>query len=301
MGREQDRVRGNYIPPVNKPGRDVVDRLMKGAIDMHMHAAPDPTVERRDVMEVAEAAEKYGMRAVVLKSFFYPTVCQTALGKYAAPDVELIGSITIGEVTTGGLDHGAAIIENNAKLGCKVVWFPAFDAKFCRSEIGQEGGIWILDEQGNVKSQVYDILRVVKKWDMVLCSGHMSYEETEKLFLAAKEMGITKMIATHPQVNEWTPMNIEQMKRLVDIGAYIEHCYLQLTARSGSLHPTRFVEITHAVGAEHCIMVSDFGWASEMVSAEALRSFIGTMLTFGCTEEEVRYMVQENPAKLLGL
>jgi predicted metal-dependent TIM-barrel fold hydrolase len=85
------------------------------------------------------------------------------------------------------------------------------------------------------------------------------------------------------------------------MGAYIEHCYLQLTPRSGSRHPIRFVEIVKEIGAERCIMVTDFGWITEPSPAEAMRSFISVMLTFGCTKEEILYMVQTNPTMLLDL
>jgi hypothetical protein len=45
-----------------------VDRLLEGAIDIHVHFAPDPRVERRgDAIEVARQARDMGMRGMVLK------------------------------------------------------------------------------------------------------------------------------------------------------------------------------------------------------------------------------------------
>lgn len=290
-----------FIPPKFRPTKETVDYLMNGAIDMHLHAAPDPDVERRDIIEVALEAQKYGMRGVVAKSFFCPTAPMAPLTKHVAPDVEIFGSIVIGYVTTGGLDYAAEIIDLNARIGCKVVWFPAFDARFWRSEMNQEGGIYILDDAGELKPEVLDILRVIKERDLVVASGHMSYAETEKLFAKAKDMGITKMVATHPLINEWTPMTMEQMKTLADMGAYIEHMALQCTPRCGSSHPLRFIEVIKEIGAERCILATDYGWISESSPAEAMRTFIGSMLTFGCTKEEILYMVNINPAKLLGL
>ena len=301
MSEVREIVYGHNIPPVNKTAGEVVDHLMEGAIDMHMHAGPDPGVARWDPYDIACAARDHGMRAVVLKSFLYPTAIQADMLKNLVPEVDMIGSVTIGQETTMGLAYAKEVIELNAKLGAKVVWFPAMDAEFFRKERGLSGGIKIIDEQGKLKEEVYKILEVIKKYELVLCSGHMEYIETETLFKQAREMGITKMVATHPQVNEWTPMTLTQMKTLAGMGAYIEHCGLQLTARSGSMHPTRFVEITKEIGAEHCIMSTDFGWASEAVEAEAMRSFVGSMMMFGCTEEEIDYMIRKNPMKLLGL
>lgn len=284
------------------PQKETIEQLWKGSIDMHIHPAPDPsTVRSMDTLDIAIAAQNAGMAGIVVKSFFFSTTPVALAAAHVAPEVKTFGSIVIGDVTTGGLDYAARIIESDAKLGCKVVWFLAFDAKFCKNSLGQEGGIWVLDDTGALKPEVHDILAVIKKYDLVLCSGHMSFEETYAVFQAAKQLGITKLVATHPLVNSWQPYTMQQIQTVVSLGAYVEHCYIVTTPRNKSLDPARFVEVVKTVGAEHCIMSTDLCQVVDPAPADGFRLFIAMMLQFGCTEEEVKLMVQANPRILLDM
>lgn len=284
------------------PSAESIENLLHGSIDMHIHPGPDPSTCRGyDIVETAQEAANWGMRAVVVKSFFFPTTDGAYLACKAVPSVKTFGSVTIGYVTTGGLEYAAQVIETNAKLGCKVIWFPAFDAANCKAALKQPGGICILDEQGALKPQVYDILKVAKEYGMVVCSGHMSFAESIAMFRAAKEMGITKLVATHPLVEIWPRFTDEELQECVDCGAYIEHTWGMTMPRQGSFNPSNFVDCTHKFGAEHCIMSTDLSQITDPSPALGMRLHIAMMLQFGCSEDEVRLMCQTNPAKLLDL
>ncbi|MCI8291974.1 MAG: hypothetical protein HFH53_00355 [Hespellia sp.] len=282
--------------------KEQIDKLYEGSIDMHVHCAPDPAWDRRmNTREIAQAAEAGGMRATVVKSFYYPTTTEALLVNQMMEHTKVFGSVTIGYSTTGGLEYAAQTVENHAKLGCKVVWFPAFDARHCRKGIGQDGGIVILDEMGKLKKEALDVLDIAKQYDMVVCKGHMSYLETEALFTAAVQKGITKMVNTHPLSDSWGLFTKEEIRRLSDIGAYTELVFGNLMPRLGSMDPADYVDLVRELGAEHMIMSTDLAQCMDPTPAEGMRFFIGTMLQFGCTEEEVEWMVKKNPAKLLGL
>jgi len=279
-----------------------IENLYRGSIDMHIHPAPDPAWARRmDTIETALAAEQGGMRAIVVKSFYFPTALAAQAAGHVVKDVTVFGSVTIGYGNTGGLEYAAEIIENNAKVGCKVVWFPAFDAAHHRAGIGQPGGIRILNEDGTLKNEAQDILNVIKQYDMVVCKGHMSYEETEALFDAAVQRGIAKMVVTHPLSDSWGQFTNDQIRHLADMGAYVEHVFGSLMPRLGSVDPADYVDMVKAIGAERSIMSTDLAQCMDPTPAEGMRFFIGTMLQFGCTEDEIRLMCQTNPAKLLDL
>lgn len=284
------------------PLAEEVESLWRGSIDMHIHPAPDPsTVRRSDIGACAQAAQAAGMRAIVVKSFFYPTTVAAQMARYVAPEVQVFGSIVVGEGTTGGLEYAVKTVENHAKLGCKVLWFPAFDAAWCRKGLGLSGGISILDEAGRLKPQAKDLIRVVKDYGMVLCSGHMSYSETRALFEAAAHQGVTKLVATHPLVEMWPPMTLAEMCSLVALGAYVEHCYGLVLPRNGSYDPRRYVAAVQELGAGHTILSTDLAQITDCTPAEGMRSHIAMMLQFGCTYEEVERMAKTNPATLLDL
>lgn len=51
-----------------------IDRILEGAVDIHVNFGPDPKVERRaSAIEVAHQAKEMGMQGLVLKSHEYPT------------------------------------------------------------------------------------------------------------------------------------------------------------------------------------------------------------------------------------
>lgn len=279
-----------------------IDRLYEGSIDMHVHVNPDPEWDRRlDTYETAVCAQAGGMRAFVAKSFFYPTTTESLITSKVVEGVTAFGSVTIGYSTTGDIDNAPVTIRNHAKLGCKVIWFPAFDSWYCRKGIGREGGINILDENGNLKEGAKEICQIAKEYNMVVCKGHMSYPETKALFEYCKEIGITKMVATHVLADSWGVFKREEIQYLSDLGAYTEFVLGNLMPRLGSLDPADYVDLIHELGAEKCIMSTDFGQCMDPTAAEGMRYYIGTMLQFGCTDEEVEWMVKKNPAKLLDI
>lgn len=288
--------------PLGRIPAQVISDLWAGSIDMHIHPGPDPNAERPiDSIQVAQGAEKAGMKGIVLKSFFYNTASDAFLiQKNITPELHVFGSVVIGYVTTGGLEFAAKTIESSAKIGCKVVWFPAMDSKWCQSYLGNPGGISILEADGSLKKEVWDILAVIKKYNLVVCSGHLSYEETTKLFDAAIKMGITKMVATHP-LAELSRFTKEEIQELAAKGVYIEHVYGTTMPRLGNLDPSDYVDCVKLVGAERTIMGTDLAQVWDVDPATGMRLFIAQMLQFGCTPEEVEYMCKKNPAALLDI
>ena len=81
-----------------------IERLMHGAIDMHVHHSPESLLERRlDSLGTAECAMKYGMEGLVLKNREYPTApLATMIGKLV-PEICVMGSLCL-EYETGGFN-----------------------------------------------------------------------------------------------------------------------------------------------------------------------------------------------------
>lgn len=291
------------LKPLKTLPVDLIDELLRGSIDMHVHPAPDPDFARSmDIFDMASESSRLGMRATVYKSFYFNTsaVCRLLNRQQFTAGFQTIGSVVVGDKTTGGLEYAAAVIENEAKLGCKVVWLPAFDAKWCRTLYGMQGGICLLDREGALKPQVSDILHVVKQYDLVLCSGHISYLEAKAVFTAAGNLGLSKLVATHPLAfaSQYTP---DQIRDLASLGVYIEHVYNSITPRLDRLDPSDYVELMQEIGPERTIMSTDGSQVMDASPAQAMRLFIGMMLQFGMRPEEVERMVKINPSELLDL
>ena len=277
-----------------------IDNLLKGSIDMHMHAGPDPRVERRlDALQAAREAQEAGMRAIVLKSHEYPTAPLASILNQLVPDVTVIGSIAL-DFEVGGLNPRA--VEASARMGAKIVWMPTFSSDNDMKKRGMSAeGIRILDEKGELLAPIHEILDIIKQYSMVLATGHVSVEESFALVEAAQKARLPKIVVTHPLLESLgASLSLEQQQQMVDKGAFIEHCFVSAMPLGG-FHPKKIAEAVKAVGAEHCVLSTDFGQAHNPAPADGMRMAIATMLLCRLTEQEVELLVKVNPAGLLGL
>jgi hypothetical protein len=276
------------------------DRILEGALDIHVHFAPDPRVERRgSAIEIAKQARDMGMRGLVLKSHDYPTHPVAYTVSEVVPGITLIGGIAL-DVEVGGLNPMA--VESTAKMGGRVVWMPTYSARADRQYKGLSGGISVLGDDKRLVPEVYAILELIKSHDMVLATGHLSTEESMTLVAEARNLGIQRIVVTHATTMSFlTGMTLEDMKTLASMGAYIEHCLHVMMPLTYRMTPRELVETITAIGTEHCIISSDFGQDYHPMPAEGMRMGIATLLQAGLEEVEVGMLVKDNPSRLMGL
>ncbi len=276
------------------------DRILEGALDIHVHFAPDPRVERRgSAVEIATQARDMGMRGLVLKSHEYPTHPVAYTVSEVVPGITLIGGIAL-DVEVGGLNPMA--VESTARMGGRVVWMPTHSAKADRQYRGLSGGISILGDNKRLVPEVYAILELIKSHDMVLATGHLSTEESMTLVSEARNLGIQRMVVTRATTMAFrTGITLEDMKTLASMGAYIEHCLHVMMPLTYRMPPKELVETITSIGTEHCIVSSDFGQDYHPMPAEGMRMGIATLLQAGLEEVEVGMLVKDNPSRLMGL
>jgi Family of unknown function (DUF6282) len=75
--------------------------LLEGAVDTHVHSAPDLVPRKLDDLEVARQARGRGMAAVVLKNHFFTTALRAALVEAQVPGIRVIGSIVLNQAMGG--------------------------------------------------------------------------------------------------------------------------------------------------------------------------------------------------------
>ncbi len=289
--------------------REVVEDLMHGAIDMHVHFHPDvppfPSrliARRLDAVQTAQQAKDAGMRAIVLKSHTYPTAAVAEIAAKQVPGIDLFGTIVLNH-SVGGLNPLAVEIAAKMSKGRAVLFMPTWNSAYQLSKGAQgapgsdQQGITLLDEKGKLKPVMHDILDIVKQYDMVITTGHTGLEEHLALVEEARSKGIRKVVVSH--VRQEFP--VEARIRMADLGAIIEHSYLQTLSYKSRGDPTWIMESVKAIGAQRCSIVVDIGHVANPAPADAYRVFIATLIDLGLSEEEVRYLAQINPARLLDL
>lgn len=280
---------------------------LSGAIDLHVHSAPDVYERSVDDQQLVREAEQAGMRAVLLKSHHTLTADRATLAaKHVG--INVFGGLVLNH-TVGGLN--AVAVETAIAFGAKQIWMPTLHAAHClavaeaemfRAE-ARKGrvGIRIVDEDGNLKREVMPILEQIRDADIALGTGHIDPGESLVLLAEAKDMGITKMLVTHPLM-QFTRFDEDQMKAAAALGALLEFDYLSCCPTwHAAVPPGRTARAMHAVGCAHCVMGTDGGQSYNPHPAVMLQQFAEALHVEGLREEEIRMMACTNPARIVGL
>jgi hypothetical protein len=281
--------------------------LLKGAVDVHLHTAPDIFERRLSDVEAAQQAKKAGMKAIVIKNHITMTADRAQLAS-TLTDFSVFGGIVL-NYSVGGLNRHA--VEMAIGFGAKEIWMPTINAanymkkptisQFTKVLPKGLKGISLLDNNKELVPEVEPILNLIAEHDLILATGHISVEEGKKLVEKARDIGVKKILITHPHI-DFINCPIEDMKQLVKNGAILEHCYDVITPHMAHSVPSSTIaSAIKIVGAENCIMSSDGGQKQNPPPTEMLRLFIQEMLKHGITEREIRVMVKENPIEVLGI
>ncbi|HYT29188.1 MAG TPA: DUF6282 family protein [Actinomycetota bacterium] len=294
-----------------------VDRILRGAVDPHCHPFPSPYPRRIDVKEAAEHYAAAGFRAFVAKSHHHSTAPDVALLKRHGLDeigVEVLGAVALNN-HVGGLNPHA--VNLCLAQGGRVVWMPTISApnhieharatglKFPTLTIplidDEPIDVFVEGEGSRLRDEVHDVLRMVADADAVLASGHIPAPWILAVFEAARDAGVTRMVLNHPNfVIEATK---EEVAKIADLGAVVEHS-LCMYDEDSTFHQWELVVLLDwiaLVGPERTQLGSDLGQRNNPLPVESYRKLCGRMLDAGMGEREIRMMVADNPARLLGL
>ncbi len=283
--------------------------LLEGAVDLHIHSAPDVYPRILSDVELALQAKEMRMKAIDIKNHFVTTADRAQVASEMA-DFPVFGGVAL-NLTVGGLNVHA--VDVALKLGAKIVWLPTLHArKFLQNkshvahlagELGDDlQGIYLLNEDGTLKQELYPIFKLIAARDAILATGHVTIEEARAAVREAAAAGVDKIVVTHPLAS-FVNYSVADMKEMLDLGAtYLEHVYNDTTRQVA--HPiTRqaLYEGINAIGAAHCIMSTDAGQWLNPVPAQQMGIYIQDMLKFGMSEKDIRTMVADNPARSLGI
>ncbi len=272
--------------------------LLRGAIDTHVHSAPDVIPRKLDDLELVEQARHVGMRALVLKNHCCSTCARAFLLNRMQGDVAVFGGVVLND-TIGGFNWRA--VETALKMGGEIVWMPTKSAANHQHFFGGRNGLTVLNGTGLCAS-ARDIVRLVADAGAILATGHLSPLESSVLIEEALAAGVRRISVTHP---EWgaTAMPVEMQRRFAQSGAvYFERCLV--SAHPGARYGVPFETITRqirAVGVDTTIAATDYGLPAALAPSEAMSAYIQKLMEAGFNDVEIKRMIQDNPAQLLQL
>jgi hypothetical protein len=285
--------------------------LLEGAVDLHVHPSPSPYPRRVDPIGAAEAAAEAGMRAIVLKSHHSDTAMLIdALRERGLAGVgcEVHGGVVLNSHVGGINPHAVSL---SLAMGGRVVWLPTISSPAHIASTGHfpTATVELLDEEpidvwgagGELLPELGTILRLIAEADAVLASGHLPPKSIVATFEAAREAGVRRLVVNHP--NFIVDVGSEDARRLIELGAYIEH-EVSMYDESSRFHAfglETLQEWIELAGAERTILASDLGQANNPLPPESLERIAERLIADGLVVEEVRSLLATNPARVLGL
>ncbi|MBO8140768.1 MAG: hypothetical protein H0Z37_01135 [Firmicutes bacterium] len=286
--------------------------LIRDAVDLHVHSGPSHFPRRLDDDELVAALEEAGLRAAVLKAHEGSTAERAYLAQKRASRLRIFGSITLNRFV-GGLNPYA--VESALALGAKIVWFPTVHAENHLRFYGGAGyremprhpqlrlpveGITVLGEDGRLVEAAQNILELCAERRAVVATGHLHPSETRVLVKEARARGVEHVLVTHPHLPV-TRIPLELQKELASLGAWLEHSYLPTTEKWGGFPLETLLYDVKEVGPERCVLQSDLGQVSLPSPADGLAALCEGLVRNGLSETDVRRMIADNPARILGL
>jgi hypothetical protein len=296
--------------------QSTIDGLLEGAFDTHIHSAPDVLPRKFNDLELAQRFKARRMAGFVLKSHYICTADRATLVNQVVPEIQAFGAIALNN-SVGGLNPLALDIAG--RLGTKVCWLPSVDnaneleaiagqrdesklpywmsiAREMRA-LGIAGSFLSVTEDGKVTQATRQCLEIIAKHDMVLATSHIRPSEVLPVVQAAQAAGVKRIVITHPEFPT-TLLSIEQQQELARLGVYFERCFT--TPNTGKISWEQVYANIRQVGPDSTILATDLGQTTAPYPDEGLGIFAEKLLDNGFTEREVRSMVRDNPAQLLG-
>ena len=279
---------------------DEANRALAGAVDIHVHSAPDDRPRSIDAVDVAKLARSRGMRAIVLKNHFEPTASLAYVVRKVVPDLEVFGGIDL-NLTVGGINPAA--VEHMTKVSGgwgRLVWMPTFDAENQVRYSKENRSFVSVARDGALVPEVAQVISLIARHNLVLATGHSAPEEGLMLVREGRRQGVQHMVVTHA-MNPPILMTVSQMKEAAAMGAFIEFVVGSMADADAGARVRRFAEAIRQIGPASCILSSDLGQAGNPLPPDGFGGFLVAMREQGFGEQEIGRMSKENPAQLLGL
>lgn len=284
------------------------DPLLAGVCDIHIHCLPDTRARCIDELALAGEAKRAGYRALMYKSNDWSCHDRAWLIRQALPEFEVFGSLCMNRVHGDKVNVFAAeqALKTTGSL-CRCIWMPTLSAAYqhrCDKLPGP--GIPVLDDRGRVLPEVVRVMELCAEADIIFASGHSSPQESLILARKAKEIGVRKFVVTHVNSLIWK-LTRNQIRQAVDLGAFVEYCYLPRLWGPGSGNPQferqsreEFLHYATTV-PERSFISTDLGQQGNPNPIDGMRTCIRELLDAGMPQREIDRMVRHNPAYLIGL
>lgn len=304
-----------------------------GVVDTHYHVGPELITRRYDVKSLADVAAPFGA-TLVLKNHTYPTTPLASLARRRF-NANFLGGVVLNryvgglnpQAVEGAVSGNRAEVENEAQdTSPIVVWMPTvhakshldthgfgFDPKWSgcclesppedlRQGIAKEEPVIVFDDKGKPASELIATLEAIVTHNCILATGHLHADEVLKLVPLALDMGVRRVILTHPHYPSIRLSDEDQKKLTRRPEVFAEHCFAIHTQDGIPLE--QFAAAIRTTGPEQVLLSTDFGQVSSdpfpegtIRYAAELKSLLGDFVS----DEDFIAMFCNNGRRALGL
>ena len=231
---------------------DLPDRLLRGAIDLHVHAGPHlrSSPRRADPIQVAREARAAGMRALVYLDVFKESAGTAWLVSRMVDGIDVYGGIILAS-NHGGLNPRAVktalrygsgarfvslgahstryLVEREGRLvDGHVTPYAESDPGFAASELPRSIAIPLTGPAPDALAEVLDLVAAEPR--AFLNTGHVSPLEALRVVELARAAGIGRVMVAHFARRR---MTLAQQREAVAMGAMLEAAYADHVYPSG--------------------------------------------------------------------
>ena len=221
---------------------ELSQELMKGSIDIHVHAGPHifSSPRRVDPFQAARMARDAGMQAIVYMDVFEMSNGTAWLVNREVPDFKVYGGLILNTVY-GGMNPRAVKTALSYGDGAKYISFGAHSTyyqaaregrdvegefvplsviypKFKTEELDRCIQIPVDEAPGEDLDEILKL--IAAKPEVYLITGHVSAEEGVRMVDLAEEYGIKKTVVSSAVTKI---ASMDQLNYMADKGAFIEY------------------------------------------------------------------------------
>jgi hypothetical protein len=255
------------------------------------------------------------MRAVVFKAHHEGTTTRAYHANRELRNLTALGGLVLNDFV-GGINPVA--VKAALDQGARIIWAPTMHSRHHEETFGGRGtygikrqtdegtirrpGIEVLDAGGELAPALVEVLELVRSRDAVFATAHFSPAEIEAV--VTRHASGMKILINHPFFLPRT-MPLGWYVRMAEQGAHLELCanICQPMAfhQGGGMLLQQAVDLINAAGVAQCVVATDAGQPYSPWPDEELRAFMNCLYDVGLTETDIRRVMADNPAKLLGL
>lgn len=300
---------GSLLPDSAEALPPSIDPDLHGIIEMHVHADPDVRARCIDQYTLTTQCRQNGYRGIMYKCHDFITHDNAYILRSAIPGIEVFGGIALNKNNGDKVNVQAAKMATQVSGGyCRCIWMPTYQSHYDMKKQGKVG-VPVLDSSGKVLPEVIQVMELCAQENIIFATGHSAPEESVILAQQARQVGVKKCVITHGTQDPWC-LSLDQAKKCLDAGAYIEHCVLAFFkgehAALGhykaqtSFSMKKFADyIALAPGQQY--ISTDLGQAGNIHPIDGMRTFITGLKKEGVNAKTLDLVTRKVPAYLVGL